>query len=170
MCLHIDKKETTKLRDTHPRVLKWKKQLMITPYNTVVSSIRFLPWENPGWTKAKGDENLFGLICHGLDSHTFTKLDFTMQDMPKDDIRYHIRGGFIHVYHLDAIPHLKQTIDDKYVILPAYGLKDDFIAVGKDDFDSPVACYKKIYIPKAAWRKTVESHPLMKEKIQDEHN
>ncbi len=139
MCLIIDEEKTAKIKKTHPRVMKWTKQVCISMEGTVFSPFMHQFRWSPGWTEAKGDpcietENLGGL--------------------------HEVRGGVIHVYALNSVkskipvPPIWAFTED----VPAYGLRDDFIAAGTFYYGGGYAsaCYKKIYIPKAAWRNIVE--------------
>jgi len=136
MCLIIDEEKTAKIKKTHPRVMKWTKRVNVSKKGIVSSPFMHQFRWSPGWTEAKGDlcietENLGGL--------------------------HEVRGGVIHVYEFNSkMPPVNPPAFK--VDVPAYGLRDDFIAAGTFYYGGGYAsaCYKKIYIPKAAWRNIVE--------------
>lgn len=139
MCLIIDEEKTAQLRRTHPRVMKWTKRINVSSKGIVSSPFMHRFRWSPGWTESKGDlcietENLGGL--------------------------HEVRGGVIHVYEFNLkMPHPTPFFKSGFTAyVPAYGLRDDFIAAGTFYYGGGYAsaCYKKIYIPKAAWRNIVE--------------
>ncbi len=58
-----------------------------------------------------------------------------------------IKGGALHVFVNGSYNQ------GGYPVITAYGLREDFIAIGKDGDGVVAACYRKLYIPKVAWRR-----------------
>ncbi len=144
MCLHVYEEETAKLKETHPRFIKCWKQLKVEPHGGVISPYYSNCKWNPGWTSAINRQQpvasmVWGQNIDGLEIH----------------------GGVIHVFRNEK--HNLGADQRLFPLVPAYGFHEDFVAVGTDG-RGPAACYKKIYITKAAWRRVV--HPIIDHGLQ----
>lgn len=65
--------------------------------------------------------------------------------------RFIVNGGAIHVYESKH-----EFSPEWHIVVPVYGRRRDFIAVGGNIGFTTEACYKKVYMPKVAWQKIVK--------------
>lgn len=125
--VQIDGKKTAQILKSHPRFLKYWKQLSYK--------------DDPGWVHAKETLNYY-YVQRNRQAESRNE-SYTAN--------FIIKEGAIHV---DCD---KPKPKPQCVVLPVYGLREDFQGIGANcKSGQPSACYTKIYIPKTAWRRIID--------------